>query len=160
MDIVSAKSVEAAIDGADVVVAAVASPQPVLMGQSLRPGMHINSVGTARPTLREIDEDVLRRSDLIAVDTREGVFSEAGDCVVAKSWLRPEQACTVADLVCGRAPGRSSDDQITLFKSVGSAVQDIALSVKIYENAMAMGLGEQLANFPSIADKSPPRIRH
>jgi alanine dehydrogenase len=160
MDIVSAKSVEAAIDGADVVVAAVASSQPVLMGRSLRPGMHINSVGTARPTLREIDEEVLRRSDVIAVDTRHGVFSEAGDCVVAKGWLRPEQACTLADLVCGHAGGRSSDDQITLFKSVGSAVQDIALAVRIYENALAMGLGQQLADFPIIADKSPPCIRH
>ena len=160
MDIVSADSVEAAVDGADVVVAAVASSQPVLTGRRLRPGMRINSVGTARPTLREIDEEVLRRSDIIAVDTRQGVFSEAGDCVVAKSWLQPEQACTLADLVCGRVPGRSSDDQITLFKSVGTAVQDIALAVKIYENALAMGLGEKLAGFPIIADKSPPRIQH
>ena len=59
-----------------------------------------------------------------------------------------------------RVPGRSSDDQITLFKSVGTAVQDIALAVKIYENALAMGLGEKLVGFPIIADKSPPRIRH
>jgi alanine dehydrogenase len=92
MDIVSVASAEAAIDGADIVVAAVASSVPAVMGRWLRPGMHVNSVGTARPTLREIDEDVLRRSDIIAVDTRHGVFTEAGDCVVAKGWLKPEQA--------------------------------------------------------------------
>jgi ornithine cyclodeaminase/alanine dehydrogenase-like protein (mu-crystallin family) len=122
--------------------------------------MHVNSVGTARPTLREIDEEVLRRSDIIAVDTRHGVFTEAGDCVVAKDWLKPEKSSELSELVCGKTPGRTSDQQITLFKSVGSAVQDIALAVKIYQNALARGLGDKLDGFPIIADKSPPRIRH
>ena len=160
MDIRAVDSAEAAVDGADIVVAAVASSVPAVMGRWLRPGMHINSVGTARPTLREIDEDVLRRSDIISVDTRDGVFNEAGDCVVARSWLKPEQSCELAELVAGRAAGRTSDAQITLFKSVGSAVQDIALAVKIYQNALALGLGQRIDDFPVIADKSPPRIRH
>jgi len=160
MDIVDVSSAEAAIDGADIIVAAIASSQPAVMGRWLRPGMHINSVGAARPILREIDEDVLRRSDIIAVDTRHGVFAEAGDCVVAKEWLKPERACELAELVCGRVAGRSCDQQITLFKSVGTAVQDIALAVKIYHNSLAMGLGEKLDGFPIVADKSPPHIRH
>jgi ornithine cyclodeaminase/alanine dehydrogenase-like protein (mu-crystallin family) len=160
MDIVDVSSAEAAIDGADIIVAAIASSQPAVMGRWLRPGMHINSVGAARPTLREIDEDVLRRSDIIAVDTRHGVFTEAGDCVAAKEWLKPERACELAELVCGRVAGRSCDQQITLFKSVGTAVQDIALAVKIYHNSLAMGLGEKLEGFPIVADKAPPRIRH
>jgi alanine dehydrogenase len=160
VDIVDVASAEAAVDNADIVVAAIASSKPAVMGRWLRPGMHVNSVGTARPILREIDEDVLRRSDIITVDTRHGVFSEAGDCVVAKEWLKPDRACELSELVCGRVPGRSSDRQITLFKSVGTAVQDIALAVKIYQNARQMGLGEKLAGFPIIADKSPPRIRH
>lgn len=160
MDIADVASAEAAIDGADIVVAAIASSEPAVLGRWLRPGMHVNSVGTARPILREVDEDVLRRSDIIAVDTRHGVFTEAGDCVVAKGWLKPEQACELAELVCGRAQGRSSDQQITLFKSVGTAVQDIALAVKIYRNAREMGLGEELEGFPIIADKSPPCVRH
>jgi alanine dehydrogenase len=160
MDIAEAGSAQAAIDGADIIVAAIASSEPAVMGRWLRPGMHVNSVGTARPNLREIDEDVLQRSDIIAVDTRHGVFTEAGDCVVAKEWLKPEQACELAELVCGRVAGRSSNEQITLFKSVGSAVQDIALAVKIYQSARAKGLGEELKDFPIIADKSPPRVRH
>ena len=160
MDIVDVASAESAIDGADIVVAAIASSKPAVMGRWLRPGMHVNSVGTARPILREIDEDVLRRSDIIAVDTRHGVFSESGDCIAAKEWLKPEQAFELADLVCGRAPGRSSNQQITLFKSVGSAVQDIALAVKIYQRAREKGLGEELKDFPIVADKSPPKIRH
>jgi hypothetical protein len=105
------------------------------------------SVGTARPTLREIDQDVLRRSDIITVDTRHRVFTEAGDCVVAKSWLEPERAIELAELVYGKASGRTTDQQITLFKSVGSGVQDIALAVKIYQNARAKGLGEKLTAF-------------
>lgn len=160
MDIVDVDSAEAAVRGADIVVAAVASSKPAVMGRWLRPGVHVNSVGTARPVLREIDEEVLRRSDIIAVDTRHGVFSEAGDCVVAREWLKPEHAVELADLVRGRAAGRSSSRQMTLFKSVGSAVQDIALAVKIYQSARAKGLGEELRDFPIVADKSPPQIRH
>jgi ornithine cyclodeaminase/alanine dehydrogenase-like protein (mu-crystallin family) len=160
MEIVEVDSAEAAVDGAAIVVAAVASSRPAIMGQWLKPGVHINSVGTARPTLRELDEDVLRRSDLITVDTRNGVFAEAGDCVVAKNWLRPERANELSELVCGRAPGRCSDRQITLFKSVGTAVQDISVAVKIYHNATKLGLGRELPDFPIIVDRSPPRLRH
>jgi alanine dehydrogenase len=160
MDIVSVDKPEAAVGDAGIVVAAVASSQPAVKGQWLKPGMHINSVGTARPTLREIDEEVLRRSDIITVDSRNGVFNEAGDCVVAKSWLRPEHASELSELVCGRAQGRSSERQITLFKSVGTAVQDIALAVKIYRSAKELGLGTELADFPTIVDRSPPKLRH
>jgi alanine dehydrogenase len=160
MDIDCTDRAETAVEGADIVVAAVASSEPALFGRWLKPGMHVNSVGTARPTLREIDEDVLRRSDIVAVDTRHGVFTEAGDCIIAKDWFPPDRAFELGDLVCGRVPGRSSDQQITLFKSVGTAVQDIALAVKIYQNALVQGLGQKLEEFPFIADKSPPRIRH
>jgi ornithine cyclodeaminase/alanine dehydrogenase-like protein (mu-crystallin family) len=160
MKIASVDSAQVAVDGADIVLAAVASSRPAVMGQWLRPGVHVNSVGTARPTLREIDEDVLRRSDIITVDTRNGVFNEAGDCVVAKAWLQPEKASELSELVCGRAPGRSSDHQITLFKSVGTAVQDISLAVRVYHNAMKLGLGRELLEFPIVADRSPPKLRH
>jgi ornithine cyclodeaminase/alanine dehydrogenase-like protein (mu-crystallin family) len=159
LDITECESAEEAVEGADVVVAAVASPRPALFGRWLKPGMHVNSVGTARPTLREIDEDVLRRSDRIVVDTREGVFNEAGDCVVARSWLDPRVADELADLACGRSPGRTSRDQITLFKSVGTAVQDIALAVRIFHNASDMELGQKLDDFPALIDKTPPKLK-
>jgi alanine dehydrogenase len=160
MDIQPVDSAKAAVEGADLLLAAVASSEPAVLGSWLRPGMHINSVGTARPTLREIDEEVLRRSDIMVVDTREGVFNEAGDCVVAKEWLRRESAHELAELVAGRAPSRSSDQQITLFKSVGTAVQDTALAVKIYKNALGLGLGQDLGDFPAVIEKSAPDIRH
>jgi ornithine cyclodeaminase/alanine dehydrogenase-like protein (mu-crystallin family) len=160
MDIVAVESAKAAVQEADIVVAAIASSQPAVLGEWLRPGTHVNSVGTARPTLREIDENVLRRSDIIVVDTRHGVANEAGDCVVAKNWLHPERMSELSELLCGRAKGRSSDDQITLFKSVGTAVQDVVLAAKVYQNAVAMGLGQELNGFPVIVDKSPPKMRH
>jgi alanine dehydrogenase len=153
-------SAQAAVEGSDIVLGAVASSEPAILGRWLKPGTHVNSVGTARPTLREIDEDVLRRSDIMVVDTRHGVFNEAGDVVVAKSWLSPDKASELAEVVCGRSPSRTSDDQITLFKSVGTAVQDIALAVKIYQNALKLGLGQNLGEFPVVIEKGAANIRH
>jgi ornithine cyclodeaminase/alanine dehydrogenase len=160
MKIEPVDSAQAAIEGSDIVLGAVASSEPAILGRWLKPGTHVNSVGTARPTLREIDEDVLRRSEIIVVDTRHGVFNEAGDCVVAKGWLAPEKASELAELVHGRVPGRSSAEQITLFKSVGTAVQDISLAVKIYQNALKLGLGQHLGDFPVVIEKGAPNIRH
>jgi ornithine cyclodeaminase/alanine dehydrogenase-like protein (mu-crystallin family) len=160
MDIAAATSAKAAVDGATLVVAAVASSEPVLMGEWLAPGTHVNSVGTARPILREVDPEVFRRSAILAVDTREGVFSEAGDCVAVKDWLRPEQAIQLSELVADDSKGRSSDEQITLFKSVGSAVQDIALAIRVYQNAMSRGLGQEVGVFPIASEKKFPKLRH
>jgi alanine dehydrogenase len=152
-------SAEQAVAGAEIVVAAVASKQPALLGKWLQPGMHVNSVGTARPTLREIDEDVFRRSKTIVVDTREGVFNEAGDCIPVKDWLDAGSVTELHELVTGKSTGRESHEEITLFKSVGTAVQDIALAVKIYENATERGLGSRLDGFPAVVDRTPPSMR-
>ena len=84
MDIVDVPSAEAAVDGAEIVLAAVKSSTTVLLGRWLKPGMHINSVGTARRDQREIDVETFTRSDVIVVDTKEGVFNEAGDAFAAR----------------------------------------------------------------------------
>lgn len=142
---------ETAVRGAGLVVAAVRAPETVLAATWLAPGTHVNSVGTARPDQREIDPATFTRAAVVVVDTREGVFGEAGDAIAARDVFRPEQAHELADLVVGRAPRRTRPDEITLFKSVGTAVQDVALAAMVFERARARGLGQPApANFPVI----------
>lgn len=143
-------SAKAAVDGAGIVVAAVKSKQYVLSGEWLQPGVHVNSVGTAKPDLREIDPETFRRSDIVAVDTRHGVFNEAGDAIAAAEVCRPEDAFELCDIVTGKGPRRANDEQITLFKSVGTGIQDIALAADIYERAKMLGLGTALPEFPRV----------
>jgi ornithine cyclodeaminase/alanine dehydrogenase len=143
-------SAQEACDGAGIVVAAVKSPETVFYGAWLKPGMHVNSVGTARHEQREIDPETFKRSAIIVVDTREGVFGEAGDAVAAKDVVKPGDVHELAALVTGKAPKRTSADQITLFKSVGTAVQDVAVAAKIYEQAMAKRLGRDIGAFPIV----------
>jgi len=148
MKIDAVGSAEEAVAGADMVLAAVKSSETVFYGKWLRPGMHVNSVGTARRDQREIDAETFQRSAITVVDTREGVFGEAGDAVAAKDVIRPDDVYELAELVIGKAPGRTAPEQITLFKSVGTGVQDIALAAKIYERAVASGRGLRIDDFP------------
>ncbi|MFQ5932236.1 MAG: ornithine cyclodeaminase family protein, partial [Nitrospiraceae bacterium] len=137
-----------AIEGCGIVVAAVKSAETVLRGEWLSPGIHVNSVGTARPDQREVDPKTFQRSAIVVVDTRDGVFKEAGDAIAAKAVISPEQAYELAEVVTEHAPSRSREDQITLFKSVGTALQDVALATRIYEHARARGLGTEIRDFP------------
>jgi alanine dehydrogenase len=152
MDIVDVASAEAAVDGAEIVLAAVKSSTTVLLGRWLKPGMHINSVGTARRDQREIDVETFRRSDVIVVDTKEGVFSEAGDAYAARDAIDLDKVSELSGVVVGSAPGRTSDDQITLFKSVGTGIQDIALAALIYQRAKERGIGTDIGTFPYLKE--------
>ena len=160
MKVSAVDSAKSAVSDADIVVAAVNASEPVILGDWLKPGVHVNSVGTARPTQREIDSDVFRRSAIVVVDTRNGVFTESGDCIAAADVIKPEQAFELSDLVAGRAPARTHDHQITLFKSVGTAVQDIAVAARIYQVAEAKGLGTRLHDFPYVLEKQASKPYH
>ncbi|MGA8706509.1 MAG: ornithine cyclodeaminase family protein [Steroidobacteraceae bacterium] len=148
MQIAAVASAEEAVEGAQIVLAAVKSSEPVLMGRWLRPGMHVNSVGTARRDQREIDQDTFARSARIVVDTREGVFGEAGDAVAAKEIVGGQPVHELSELVSGKATGRVDADEITLFKSVGTGIQDIALAAVIYQRAQQRDVGQPMGVFP------------
>lgn len=148
MEIEAVGSAEAACEGAGMVLAAVKSSETVFYGRWLKPGMHVNSVGTARRDQREIDPETFKRADRIVVDTREGVFGEAGDAVAAREVVSAEDADELSGLVAGKLPGRQRDEEITLFKSVGTGIQDIALARVIFENAKARGIGRDIGAFP------------
>ena len=121
---------EEAVRGADVIVVATSSMTPVLKGKWLSPGTHINAVGANHPKWRELDDDVLAASKIF-VDSREAAMIESGD-VIAAGHIFAE----IGEVVSGTLPGRGSDDEITLFKSLGQAVEDIAAADLVYRKAL------------------------
>jgi ornithine cyclodeaminase/alanine dehydrogenase-like protein (mu-crystallin family) len=122
-------SCEEAVRGADVVVVVTASQQPVLLGSWISPGTHINAVGANRPTWRELDDDVLNMSK-IYVESRESAMVESGDLIAAGKVF-----AEIGEVVSGKMPARQTDDEITLFKSLGIAVEDIAAADLVYRKA-------------------------
>jgi alanine dehydrogenase len=126
----AAASAEEAVRGADVVVVATTSMTPVLKGQWLSPGAHVNAVGAPRPTWRELDDDALARAR-IYVESREAASRESGDVIAAGSVF-----AEIGEVVAGERPGRESETEITLFKSVGVAVEDIATAHLVYGKAL------------------------
>ena len=132
--ILCAASAEGAVRGADVVVVATASTTPVLRGEWLSPGMHVNAVGACRPDWRELDDEVVEMSETY-VDSIEAASIESGDVIAAKK-LRGE----IGEVIAGKKPGRQSKDAITLYKSVGIAVEDIAAADLAYRHALESGV--------------------
>ena len=122
---------EEAVRGADVIVVATSSMMPVLQGKWLSPGAHINAIGANHPKWRELDDDALAASKIF-VDSREAAMVESGD-VIAAGHIFAE----IGEVVAGVQPGRESDDEITLFKSLGQAVEDIAAADLVYRRSMA-----------------------
>lgn len=124
--VTAAASAADAVRGADVVVVAASATTPILQGRWLSPGTHVNAIGATRPNWRELDDDLVTRS-LVFVDSREAATRESGDVIAAR-----EVAAEVGEVVSGRHPGRQSEDEITLFKSVGVAVEDLAAAALVY----------------------------
>jgi len=125
---------EAAMRAADIVSCATLSPTPLLRGSWLRPGMHIDLVGGFKPTMREADDETLKRARLY-VDTRAGALKEAGDIIdpLRRKVIREQDIRgDLFDLCRGRVKGRESADEITLFKSVGTAIEDLATAILIW----------------------------
>jgi ornithine cyclodeaminase/alanine dehydrogenase-like protein (mu-crystallin family) len=123
------------VRGADVVVTATTSRTPVLAGDWLSPGTHVNAVGAPRPDWRELDDAVLHRSKLY-VESREAATRESGDVIAAGRVF-----AEIGEVFSGTRAGRESADEITLFKSVGVAVEDLASADLVYRRATAGGRG-------------------
>jgi alanine dehydrogenase len=138
---------EEAVRGADMVVLATSSPNPVIDVSWIAPGSHIVSVGACRPDQREMAPDVVARARLF-VDSRAAALVESGDIVmgIAEGRFAPNHiAGELGDLVLGRVRGRQSDDEITIFKSLGMAVEDVAAADLVFRRAMEEGVGSQQA---------------
>jgi alanine dehydrogenase len=143
----AADSAAECVAQADIVSTATTSTQPVLLGQDVHPGMHINAIGANHASKRELDEAAVDKADPIFVDFLEQARQEAGDLIIPFS-KHPERwngVHELAELVAGKTPGRSLDSQITLFKSNGIAAWDLAVAMLVYPIAEERGLGEEIS---------------
>jgi ornithine cyclodeaminase/alanine dehydrogenase-like protein (mu-crystallin family) len=141
------ESPEAAVRGADLIVTATSSREPVLRREWIVPGAHLNVVGASVPTSREVDTATMAAARLF-VDRRESTLNEAGDYLMAArdGAIGPGHiVAELGELLTGAAEGRRSRDEITLFKSLGLAVEDLASAERVYKNALAAGAGTRVA---------------
>ena len=137
----------AAVARADLVTCATTSPTPVFDGRDARPGTHVDAVGAFRATTREVDTTLVRRAH-VAVDTYEGAWEEAGDLLIpikAGAVTRRHVRADLAELVSRRKRGRTTREEITLFKSVGFALEDAATARLAYDRAVAANVGTEVA---------------
>ncbi len=151
----SASAGEAA-RGADIVCTATTASQPVLNGADLTPGVHINAIGANHAHKRELDDEAVASADVIVVDSVEQSRQEAGDLIIA---FHGDEICwtgvkKLSDVVAGKTSGRTSDAEVTLFKSNGIASWDLAVAMKVYALAREKKLGREL---PLWTDSSSAR---
>jgi len=139
-------SPELAAVGKDIIITATTSTTPVLKGEWVSPGAHVNLMGSNAQSRAEADVDVFRKATLITIDSKEQGRTEAGDLLppIDAGVIQWADVLEFAPLSVGRYPGRESPADITVFKSLGLGVQDIAVGAKVVELATAAGLGVQL----------------
>jgi len=129
--VTAASSAEEAVKNADIVVVATGAKEPVLFGRWLSPGTHVNAVGANRPTWRELDDGLLNAAR-IYVESRESSMVESGDLIAVG-----EIFAEIGEVVAAQKPGRQNEEEITLFKSLGAAVEDIAAADLVYRKVLA-----------------------
>lgn len=138
-----AGSVRQAVSNADIICATTSAVEPILAGEWVKQGAHINAVGSSLPTARELDSQAVLKSRLF-VDRRESALSEAGDFLIPKkegliddSHIKGE----LGEVLTGRVVGRSDENEVTLFKSLGIATEDVAAAHLLYTKATTLGSG-------------------
>jgi ornithine cyclodeaminase/alanine dehydrogenase-like protein (mu-crystallin family) len=147
IDIEVAKSAEEAVRGADLIVTATTAKEPILQAEWLKPGAHINAVGSHRPDLRELDGATLARSNVF-VDSRDAIMAECGDVLLAlaeKSITADHVQAEIGEVLAATKPGRTKPDELTIYKSVGIAIQDVATAGLVYHKALERNLGTHIS---------------
>ena len=139
-------TVSDAVRGADIVSTATTATQPVVNGADLSPGVHINAIGANHAHKRELDDEAVASADVIVVDSVEQSRQEAGDLIIA---FHGDEICwtgvkKLSEIVAGKTSGRTSDTEVTLFKSNGIASWDLAAAMKVYALAREKRLGREL----------------
>jgi alanine dehydrogenase len=149
-------SAEEAVRAADIVVTATTAREPVMRGEWLRPGAHVNAMGSNWGHRREVDTATVLRSALIAVDDEQQAKTEAGDLLIPEhegQFSLVEAASEgrlveLGQIVAGKVAGRPDADAITLFKSLGIGAEDVATAAYVYQQARERGMGQELALLP------------
>ena len=146
IDVKPVTTAQQAVEAADILVTATTSPDPVLRGEWLKPGCHINAIGSNWAQRRELDVSTLQLSSLIVTDSREQAHIEAGDLIIPANeglfdW---NEVYNLADVIVGYAPQRELPDDITLYKGIGIALEDIATAEHVYRLAVSQNIGQEL----------------
>lgn len=144
--VIAVDSPEDAVRGADLIVAVTAASEPVLRSEWVADGAHICAIGACRPDMREMDTALVQRAR-VYVDSRPGALAEAGDLLIPigeRAYAADRIAGEIGELFGGRIGGRGSDREVTLFKSVGMAIEDVAAADMVYRRAAEVGLGRGL----------------
>jgi alanine dehydrogenase len=141
-----APSAEAALRDADLVVTATTAATPIVERAWLKVGAHVNAIGSHRPDLRELDGATLKAARLV-VDSRDAIMAECGDVLLAikDGAIDAGHASTeIGEVLAGRKPGRANAAEITIYKSVGVAIQDVAAAALVYRKAVAAKIGTEV----------------
>lgn len=146
VEVAPAKSPEEAARGQSIVITATSAREPVLRGEWIAPGTHLNVVGSNFLSKAEVDIETIRRASVIAVDSIEQSRIEAGDLMPAieRGVISWESVTELGRIVAGRDRGRTSAEDITLFKSNGIALEDISTALRVYKLALERGVGEHI----------------
>ena len=131
---------------ADIICTATSSPTPIFNGANVKAGTHINGIGSHTPNARELDTEIIKRSKFIG-DSKEACFNEAGDIMIPLQEGAIDESHFYAELgqvITGDKEGRVNDQEITLFKSNGLAIQDAATAKLVYDRALAAGIGQKV----------------
>ncbi len=131
---------------ADIICTATSSPTPIFNGANVKAGTHINGIGSHTPNARELDTEIIKRSKFIG-DSREACFNEAGDIMIPLQEGAIDESHFYAELgqvITGAKEGRINNQEITLFKSNGLAIQDAATAKLVYDRALAAGIGQKV----------------
>jgi ornithine cyclodeaminase len=146
-EIIADSDVDKILPMADVITAVTTSKKPVFDGRLVKEGAHVNGVGAYTPDMQELDEYLVRRADRVVVDSREAVLSEAGDFTIPmrRGSIGPNRINgELGEVISGKIPGRQSEKEITLFETVGIAVEDVVVATEVYRRALSAGLGTKL----------------
>jgi ornithine cyclodeaminase/alanine dehydrogenase-like protein (mu-crystallin family) len=149
VDVVPAETTEDVVKGSDIIVTVTTSKSPVFEGEWLGDGTHVNAVGAHAPDAREIDDVTVKRAQRIVVDWKEAVLREgggAGDIVIplSKGLIDEDDIAELGEIITDKKPGRLTDGEVTLFKTVGLALEDVSTAIRAYELSKRKGVGKTI----------------
>ncbi|MCK4688557.1 MAG: ornithine cyclodeaminase family protein [Candidatus Lokiarchaeota archaeon] len=130
----------------DIIVAATTSITPLFSGDKVADGTHISSIGAHAPDVRELDSTIIKRASLRVAGLKEACLAEAGDYIIPinEGIITENDIISIGDIITGKIPGRTSDSEITVFKSVGISAQDVAVGKLVYDRALEKGIGQDI----------------
>ena len=139
-------SIDELYEGSDILVAASTSTTPVFDGNKVKDGTHVSSIGAHAPKSRELDATLIKKANFLGAGMASACLAEAGDYImpIDEGIIIPENIISIGELITGSVKGRTSPSDITVFKSVGIAAQDVAVAKLVYDRALKENVGQDI----------------